>query len=129
MTRIEINAEDDIVRARLAAKQAAEAKGFGIVDQTRISTAVSELARNTFIYAGKGEVLIQELTNPHQGLRISFADNGPGIEDVKLALKDGFSTSKSMGKGLPGAKRLSDHMEIRTGPQKGTTVVIEKWLP
>lgn len=129
MISIPINQEFDIVKARTTAKQQADELGFGLVDQTRISTAVSELARNIFLYAGSGEVLIQDVANPHPGIRITFIDQGPGIKDIELALKDGFSTSKSMGKGLPGAKRLCDLLEIHSEPDKGTTVIVEKWLP
>lgn len=128
MTVISIKEEADIVRARTTAKIKAEEMGFGLVDQTRISTAVSELARNIYAYAGEGEVRIEVDCNPHQGLRISFIDQGPGIEDIELAMTDGFSTQGSMGKGLPGAKRLSDRMEVHSQPGKGTTVIIEKWL-
>ncbi len=128
MTVILIKDETDIVKARAAARDIALKMTFGIVDQTRISTAVSELARNIYTYAGEGEVRIEELTNPHVGIRITFTDKGPGIADLELALKDGWSTSGSMGKGLPGAKRLCDFMDIKTTPGKGTTIVIEKWL-
>jgi len=128
MRLVQIREEQDIVRARTTAKEAACELGFGLVDQTRISTAVSELARNIFLYAGEGDARIEELENPHAGLRITFTDKGPGIEDVELAMKDGWSSSKSMGKGLPGAKRLCDRMEIYSKPAQGTTVIIEKWL-
>jgi serine/threonine-protein kinase RsbT len=127
MRLVQIREESDIVRARAAAKDSACALGFGIVDQTRISTAVSELARNIFLYAGEGEVHIEELNN-HHGIRVTFIDHGPGIEDVDLAMKDGWSSVKAMGKGLPGAKRLSDRMEIHTEPGEGTTITLEKWL-
>lgn len=128
MTVIEIKAESDIVEARTAARVKAGEMGFGLVDQTRISTAVSELARNMFTYAGGGEVRITSDCSPHHGLKISFVDPGPGIDDVDLALTDGYSTGDSMGKGLPGAKRLSDSLQIISAPGKGTTVIIEKWL-
>ena len=128
MKIIPIKEESDVVRARVAAKEKARELGFGFVDQTRISTAVSELARNIFVYAGKGEVHIEELKNPHIGIRISFIDQGPGIADVDMAMKDGWSSTNSMGKGLPGAKRLMSHMQIKSSPGDGTTVIIEKWL-
>lgn len=129
MTVVPIKEESDIVKARVAAKQVAADMGFGLVDQTRISTAVSELARNVFVYAGEGEVRIEELENPHRGIRITFTDQGPGIDDIELALTDGWSTVDSMGKGLPGAKRLMSNLEIVSEPGKGTTVIVEKWLP
>ncbi|TET23303.1 MAG: anti-sigma regulatory factor [Candidatus Stahlbacteria bacterium] len=128
MIVVPIKEESDIVHARAAAKDVARKLGFGLVDQTRISTAVSELARNIYLYAGEGEVHIEEHPDSHRGIRVTFIDNGPGIDDVELALKDGWSSTKAMGKGLPGAKRLTDHMEINTQPGHGTTVTIEKWL-
>jgi serine/threonine-protein kinase RsbT len=129
MTTLQIKEEVDIVRVRSTVRSIARGIGFGLVDQTRISTAVSELARNVYFYAGEGEVQIDELSNAHQGIRITFRDNGPGIENIELAMKDGWSSSRSMGKGLPGAQRLTDYMEIHSNPGKGTTIVIEKWLP
>ncbi|MBN2381004.1 anti-sigma regulatory factor [candidate division WOR-3 bacterium] len=129
MNLVRIKEERDIVVARSAAKKIAQEMGFGLVDQTRISTAVSELARNIYLYAGQGEVHIEADCNPRSGLRITFTDQGPGIADIKLAMTDGWSSVKSMGKGLPGAARLSDHMEIQSELGKGTTVIIEKWLP
>lgn len=128
MMVFEINNESDIVRIRSTAKLKAAEMGFGLVDQTRISTAVSELARNVFVHAGKGHAQIEEDCYPNRGLRITFTDEGPGIEDIALAMTDGFSTAGSMGKGLPGAKRLTDKMEIISKKGKGTTVVVEKWL-
>jgi serine/threonine-protein kinase RsbT len=128
MIVVQIKDEADIVRARSTAKEMARELGFGLVDQTRISTAVSELARNIFVYAGEGEVHIEILNSPRQAIRITFIDQGPGIPDLELAMKDGWSSQGSMGKGLPGAKRLSDSIEVKTEPGKGTTVIIEKWL-
>jgi len=128
MIVVQIKEEADIVRARTTAKEMARELGFGLVDQTRISTAVSELARNIYVYAGEGEVHIEELSSPRQAIRITFIDQGPGISDIELAMKDGWSSQGSMGKGLPGAKRLSDFIEVKTEPGKGTTVIIEKWL-
>lgn len=129
MTVVEIREESDIVRARAAAKEVAAVIGFGLVDQTRISTAVSELSRNIFMYAGSGEMRIEEINEPQRGIRVTFIDQGPGIQDIDFALMDGWSTSNSMGKGLPGAKRLMDRLEIQTQAGNGTTVIIEKWLP
>lgn len=128
MTVLQIKEEVDIVRVRTIARSMAREIGFGLVDQTRISTACSELARNVYMYADEGDVRIEELANPHKGIRITFIDHGPGIHDVELALQDGWSSSRSMGKGLPGAKRLSDHMEIHSRPGEGTTVIFERWL-
>ncbi|MBD3285901.1 ATP-binding protein [candidate division WOR-3 bacterium] len=129
MKQIEIREEADILKIRSEAKEMAQEIGFGLVDQTRIATAVSELARNVFTYAGEGEVRIESDCRPRKGIKITFIDRGPGIEDVELALTDGYSTTRSMGKGLPGAKRLMDRMEIHTHSGKGTKVTVEKWLP
>jgi len=128
MTLVEIREESDIVQARAAAKEVAAVIGFGLVDQTRISTSVSELSRNIFMYAGSGEVRIEEINAPQRGIRITFVDKGPGIQDIDLALMDGWSTSNSMGKGLPGAKRLMDRFDVHSEKGEGTTVIIEKWL-
>ncbi|MBN2378564.1 anti-sigma regulatory factor [candidate division WOR-3 bacterium] len=128
MSKVQIKEESDIVKARSVAKEMARDLGFGLVDQTRISTAVSELARNIFAYAGEGEVYIETDWDHRKGIRITFTDQGPGIEDIDLALQDGFSTAGSMGKGLPGAKRLMDRLNIQTKPGEGTRIIIEKWL-
>jgi len=125
---LEICNESDIVRIRTTAKIKAAEMGFGLVDQTRICTAVSELSRNVLVHAGRGQVRIEEDCHPNSGLRITFTDEGPGIEDIELAMKDGFSTAGSMGKGLPGSKRLTDKMDIFSEKGKGTTVIVEKWL-
>jgi serine/threonine-protein kinase RsbT len=128
MIVLEIKEESDIVRVRTTIRSVARGIGFGLVDQTRISTAVSELARNVYTYAGEGEVHVEELKNPNIGIRIAFVDKGPGIEDIDLAMRDGWSSAGSLGKGLPGANRLMDYMEIRSKPGQGTTIIIEKWL-
>jgi len=128
MTVIEIKEEADIVKARTTARQKARDMGFGLVDQTRISTGTSELARNIYVYAGKGEVHIEETLEPHHGIRITFIDQGPGIENVELALQDGWSSSSSLGKGLAGSKRLANRLDINSAPGQGTTVIYERWL-
>jgi serine/threonine-protein kinase RsbT len=128
MTVLQIKEEADIVSVRNAVRSVAHGIGFGLVDQTRISTAVSELARNVYIYAGEGEVHLGEIKDPNPGIRVAFIDKGPGIEDIALAMRDGWSSSGSMGKGLPGANRLMDYMEIQSKPGQGTTIIIEKWL-
>jgi len=129
MIKVDINIEEDIVKARQEARKFAKNMGFGIIDQTRITTAVSELARNIYTYAKKGEVYIEKIDkNNDSGIKITFKDEGPGIEDIELALQDGYSTSNSLGKGLPGAKRLVDVLEAHSEPEKGTTIVIIRWL-
>jgi len=125
---IEIVSEETIVDARIKARELARGMGFGIVDQTRIATAVSELARNIYNYAGKGMITIFSLDAGRKGLRIVFEDAGPGIADIELAMTDGYSINKSLGLGLPGSKRLVDDFEIESEPGKGTKVTITKWL-
>ena len=123
--------EQGIVAARQQAREAAKGLGFGPVDQSRIATAVSELARNVARYAtgGRGEVLIRELppADAHAGLEVVVRDEGPGIANVEEALRDGFSTGQGLGMGLPGTRRLMDEMAIDSAPGHGTTVTIRKW--
>ncbi len=125
---IEIVSEEGIVAARQKVRELASNMGFGAVDQTRIATAVSELARNIYRFAGKGGVTIFGLQGDRKGIRIVCEDDGPGIADIELAMTDGYSTIKSLGLGLPGAKRLMDEFEIESEPGKGTKVTITKWL-
>ena len=128
---IEINEEKDIVLARQTARNQAQKIGFGSVDQSRITTAVSELARNVLRYAtdGKGRVYIKELIvdGGPEGLEVIVQDDGPGIENPEKALEAGFSSGRGMGLGLPGTKRLMDEMILESLPGKGTTVTIRKW--
>jgi len=128
MTVIPVKEVGDIIKVRAAVKDIAESLGFGIVDRTRICTAVSELARNIYLFAKEGEVRVEEIGSERKGIRITFVDEGPGIEDIEKALSDGWSSTDGMGKGLPGAKRLVDKMEIESEPGRGTTVIIEKYL-
>lgn len=124
-----INEERDIVTARQKAREAAKDMNFGLVDQTRIITAVSELSRNIYEHAGKGRVVIEVISNGSQkGLMFSFIDEGPGIEDIELVMREGFTTGKGMGLGLPGSKRLMDYFSITSQVLKGTKVVIKKWV-
>ena len=127
---IPILGEDGIVAARQAARQAAKRLGFGMVDQSRIATAVSELARNVVRYAtgGCGEAVVRDLATAQTvGLEVVVRDEGPGIADVDLALREGFTTGPGLGLGLPGARRLVDEFAIDTGPGRGTMVTIRKW--
>ncbi len=130
--RLRIASEDDIVSARQRAREAARALGFGVVDQSRIATAVSELTRNVVRYAtdGRGEMVIRELPASPRGsvgLEIVVSDEGPGIPDVEEALREGYTTGGGLGLGLPGAKRLMDEMEIQSAVGRGTNVTIRKW--
>ncbi len=123
-----IENEYDIVTVRQTIRQFAKDAGMGIVDQTRITTAVSELFRNMYNYAGGGEVLIErgEVEN-HNALIVTCIDKGPGIENLELAMSDGFTSGMGMGYGLPGAKRLVDRFEILSKVNEGTSVRIMKW--
>lgn len=123
-----IDTEYDIVNVRQTIRQFAKDLGMGIVDQTRITTAVSELFRNMYNYAGGGEVIIEQgLVDNHKALIVTCSDQGPGIRDLELALSDGYSSGSGMGFGLPGAKRLVDRFEIDSKIDVGTTVRIMKW--
>ncbi len=120
--------EHDIVKVRQIVRQKARENGMGIVEQTRITTAVSELFRNMYNYAGGGEVLIEKgQVDGHQSLIVTCIDKGPGIENIEMALSDGYSTGMGMGYGLPGAKRLVDKFEIFSKINEGTIVRIMKW--
>jgi serine/threonine-protein kinase RsbT len=127
---IPIAAEDDIVAARQRAREAARSLGFGMLDQSRIATAVSELTRNIVRYAtdGRGAVQLRALQDGLRvGLEIVVSDDGPGIADVELVMRDGFTSGKGMGMGLPGTRRLMDEMDVASEPGRGTTVTIRKW--
>lgn len=127
--RINISNEIDISEATIETKILAEEAGFKQVEQHMISTAVSELARNIFRYAMKGEVSISIINREtKKGIEIVAKDKGPGIEDIEKAMDDDFSTSGGLGLGLPGVKRLMDEFMIDTGRQIGTKITIRKWL-
>jgi serine/threonine-protein kinase RsbT len=119
---------EDIVRMRQAVREQAVALGFGLVDQTKIVTAASELGRNALIHGGGGHVDVAHVASGgRQGLRLSFVDKGPGIGDVEQALKDGFTTGTGLGLGLGGARRLVNEFQIESAPGKGTQVTIIRW--
>ena len=123
-----IRSDLDIVIARTIARDTARSLGFGAIDQARIATAVSELARNIFLYAGTGSVTVREIErNGRRGLEIMCEDQGPGIANIDLVMQDGYSTSRGMGMGLPGAKRLMDEFDIRSQEGQGTTITCRKW--
>jgi serine/threonine-protein kinase RsbT len=126
---ISISAESDIMAARQAVRGAASKLSFTVTDVTRIVTASSELARNILLYAGSGIMRCSILDHAnHRGIELTFEDKGPGIPDIELALKPGYTTSKGLGLGLSGAKRLMDEMEIESMIGKGTRVTVRKWL-
>src|SRR5215831_11824130 len=123
-----IRNQEDIVRVRQATRERAVAQGFSLVDQTKIVTAASELARNTLDYGGGGEVTIEVLyEGARKGVRLVFVDQGPGIPDIEMALKDGYTTGGGLGLGLSGAKRLSNEFEIFSRVGEGTRVTITRW--
>jgi serine/threonine-protein kinase RsbT len=126
--RLDIRSSDDVVRVRQLARTIAIEAGLSLVDQTKIITAASELARNTLDYGGGGSVLAElaEATG-RRGLRLTFEDQGPGIPDIEVALKDGFTSGKGMGLGLGGAKRLCNEFSIQSKPGLGTKVMIARW--
>lgn len=127
--RLEIKTEEDIISSRSAAKELAREVGFGLVDQTKIATAISELTRNIVKYANEGILYLTTVEkNLRQGLEITCEDRGPGIDDIEVALREGFSTSKGLGMGLPGARKLMDEFELTSTAGKGTRVVVRKWL-
>jgi serine/threonine-protein kinase RsbT len=126
----DIDGEDGIVAARQLARQVARDLGFGVVDQSRITTAVSELTRNVVRYAtdGRGRFVIRELASQRgTGIEIVVSDDGPGIPDVELAMRHGFTSGTGLGMGLAGTKRLMDEMDLVSGAGQGTTVTIRKW--
>ncbi|TFD95310.1 MULTISPECIES: anti-sigma regulatory factor [Jeotgalibacillus] len=121
--------EWDIVAARQLGRNVAKELGFGTVDQARITTAISELARNIYLYAGQGQLCIDRLSeNGKTGLRIIALDDGPGIPDIRKVMEDGFSTSGGLGAGLPGVRRLMDDFNIDSNPGEGTDIRATKWL-
>ena len=123
-----IATDNDVVLVRQSARARALEVGFGLVDQTKMITAASELARNTLVYGGGGSVRIEVLEEGfRRGVRMVFEDQGPGIADVELALRDGYTSGKGMGLGLGGSKRLVNEFEIVSKPGEGTRVTITKW--
>jgi len=123
-----LRSPDDVVHVRQVARQWAVQMGLSLVDQTKLVTAASELARNTVTYGGGGEVILEALNDSNRrGVRLTFTDQGPGIPDIALALKDGYTTGRGMGLGLGGAKRLVNEFDIVSRAGEGTRVSITKW--
>jgi serine/threonine-protein kinase RsbT len=126
--RVAIRSDADVVTARQEARAMGAGLGFSSTDLTLLATAISELARNITTYAGEGEVSLRVLENSgRQGIEVVAADDGPGIDDVELAMQDGFTTGNGLGLGLPGTRRLVDEFELRTQPGGGTRVRVVKW--
>ena len=128
--RIPIAHERDIVYARARGRELAAERGFSTRDQTLIATAISEIARNIVSYAREGVVVHEPIDadDGRRGISVTAIDQGPGIENVELAMRDGYSTGKSLGLGLPGARRLMDELELETAVGRGTTVRMRKWV-
>ena len=123
-----VRSSEDVVMVRQRVRSWALQEGFGLVDQTKLVTAASELARNTLAYGGGGSVLIEALNNgSRRGLKLTFEDQGPGIADLELAMKDGYTTGGGLGIGLSGARRLSNEFEIASRPGEGTRVTVVRW--
>ena len=124
-----VRSGEDVVRARQLVRRHAMDVGFSLVEQTKIVTAASELARNTVIYGGGGEMRIERVfEGPRRsGLRLTFEDQGPGIADIELALREGFTTGNGLGLGLSGARKLSHQFDIWSKPGEGTRVTITRW--
>ena len=121
-------APEHIVMVRQKVRQRAVELGFSLVEQTKIVTAASELARNTILHGGGGRATIDVVSNgSRRGLRLTFEDDGAGIANLELAMKDGYSTVGGLGLGLSGAKRLSNEFDLQSAPGKGTRVVIARW--
>jgi serine/threonine-protein kinase RsbT len=125
---IPISSSEDVVRVRQITREWTVAQGLSLVDQTKIVTAASELARNTLDHGGGGTVRLEALNSEtRRGLRLTFEDQGPGIPDIELALKDGYTTVGGLGLGLSGSKRLSNEFEIFSRVGEGTRVMITRW--
>ncbi|MDE1164743.1 MAG: anti-sigma regulatory factor [Pseudomonas sp.] len=122
-----IRIEQDVVLARQTARKLCQECGMRLIDLTKMVTAVSELARNTMVYGGGGDMDWQILDDTRTGLRLTFRDEGPGIPDIKLAMTDGWTSGGGLGLGLTGAKRLVDEFELDTAPGAGTRVTITRW--
>ncbi|RKQ30932.1 anti-sigma regulatory factor [Oceanobacillus halophilus] len=126
---VTIQKEWDIVGARHVARDMARSLGFSTVDQARIATAVSELARNIYLYAKKGQIYFDIIDSvDRKGMNIKVIDSGPGIEDIGEVMQDGFSTSGGLGAGLPGVKRLMDEFDIESEKGVGTVIYVKKWV-
>ena len=129
MDKLPIRSGDDVVRVRQQVRVVAAKTGLSLVDQTKVVTAASELARNALVHGGGGTASVEVVTSSHgrSGIKIGFSDDGPGIPDIDLALTDGWTTGQGLGLGLSGARRLVDEFELKSEPGAGTSVVVVKW--
>ena len=127
-SRLELGSQHDVVRARQEVRRMAQSSGFSLVDQTKLVTAASELARNTLIHGGGGHMELEVLAEgARTGIRLRFIDEGPGIADMRLAMTDGWTSGSGLGLGLTGSKRLASEFDIDSAPGKGTRVTIVRW--
>lgn len=124
---IPVSSESDIIAVRRRVRHLASQVGLSLVDQTKLVTAASELARNTVVYGGGGTLQLESLNGPRTGVRLIFTDQGPGILDIELAMRDGFTTGTGLGLGLGGAKRLVNEFEIQSTVGLGTKVSLTRW--
>jgi serine/threonine-protein kinase RsbT len=124
---VPVASEPDMVTVRRRVREVAGKVGLSLVDQTKLVTAASELARNTLIYGGGGTMQLESLNGPRLGIRLTFVDNGPGIPNIELALRDGFTTGTGLGLGLGGSKRLVHEFEIDSKAGQGTRVAVTRW--
>lgn len=125
---LSVSSEPDLIAVRNKARLHARAAGFGLTDETKLVTAVSELARNMISHGGGGQALIEDLEqNGRQGIRVTFTDRGPGIANIGQAMQDGYSSINGLGLGLPGARRLVHDFEIKSSAKEGTHIVIVRW--
>lgn len=123
-----VNSNSDVVMVRQHVRTAAVEMGLSLIDQTKVVTAASELARNALVYAGGGQVRIEIVQKGvRRGLRLTFSDDGPGIPDIQQALTDGWTTGGGLGLGLSGSRRLVDEFDLRSAPGEGTLVTVTKW--
>jgi serine/threonine-protein kinase RsbT len=127
---VPVSSDADVVEAREKGRELSAQLGFSSIDLTLIVTAISEVARNILLYATEGEIVLSlEQDDGHSGIVVVARDEGPGIPDVELAMRDSFSTGNGLGLGLPGARRLMDEFQIESEVSKGTTIVMKKWAP
>lgn len=125
--QVPVKTEPDVVAVRRRVREISTQLGFSLVDQTKLVTAASELARNTIIHGGGGKMQLEALNGPRVGLRLTFEDTGKGIPDIDMALRDGFTTGSGLGLGLGGAKRLVSEFEVISRVGEGTKVTITRW--
>jgi serine/threonine-protein kinase RsbT len=124
---VPVKTEPDVVNVRRRIRELAAQLGFSLVDQTKLVTAASELARNTIIHGAGGQMHVETLNGPRTGLRLIFEDKGPGIANIELALRDGFTTGSGLGLGLGGSKRLVSEFDVQSRVGEGTKVTITRW--